>query len=152
SDGQVVSLEAEAILPNKDTATAVGAVATANFAAECPPDLSCDVRPAGVGHVNLANRPADGVAIRYIGVHDTEASYSGTLRVFQAAGGIDSAHYVVRSSDGHVTQVVQTQYIARHAGNWYFNSHSIGVEHEGYAVQGATWYSEPLYQASAKLV
>src|SRR5262249_35808009 len=92
------------------------------------------------------------VAIRYVVIHDTEASYSGTLRVFQAAGGIDSAHYVVRSSDGHVTQVVQTQNIARHAGNWYFNSHSIGVEHEGYAIQGATWYSEPLYQASAKLV
>jgi N-acetyl-anhydromuramyl-L-alanine amidase AmpD len=152
SDGQVVTLEAEAILPNKDRASAPGAPPVPTFSAECPPDLSCDVKPAGAGHVNLANRPSDGVAIRYIVIHDTEASYSGTLRVFQAAGGIDSAHYVVRSSDGHVTQVVQTKNIARHAGNWYFNSHSIGVEHEGYAIQGATWYSEPLYQASAKLV
>jgi len=42
--------------------------------------------------------------------------------------------------------------IAWQAGNWYVNMHSIGVEHEGYAVQGATWYTEQLYHASARLV
>ncbi|WP_142303764.1 N-acetylmuramoyl-L-alanine amidase [Neobacillus soli] len=30
------------------------------------------------------------------------------------------------------------------AGNWYFNMHSIGIEHEGFAVEGTDWYSEQL--------
>jgi len=30
--------------------------------------------------------------------------------------------------------------------------HSIGIEHEGFAAQGATWYTEALYRNSAKLV
>jgi hypothetical protein len=30
--------------------------------------------------------------------------------------------------------------------------HSIGVEHEGFAAQGATWYTESLYESSAALV
>jgi hypothetical protein len=42
--------------------------------------------------------------------------------------------------------------IAWHDGNYWFNMHAIGIEHEGVAVQGATWYSEPMYQASALLV
>ena len=39
-----------------------------------------------------------------------------------------------------------------HAGNWYVNMHSIGIEHEGFAAQGATWYTESLYESSATLV
>jgi len=42
--------------------------------------------------------------------------------------------------------------VAYHAGNWYMNIHSIGIEHEGFAAQGAAWYSEPLYRSSARLV
>jgi hypothetical protein len=152
ADGQVVTLVAEAITPNRSTASALELPSIVQFPAECPADVSCRVVPAGPGHVNVANRPADGIAIRYIVIHDTEASYDGTIRVWQKAGGVDSAHYIIRSSDGQITQAVQTKNIARHAGNWYMNSHSIGIEHEGYALQGATWYSEPLYQASAKLV
>jgi hypothetical protein len=30
--------------------------------------------------------------------------------------------------------------------------HSIGIEHEGFAAEGATWYTEAMYQSSAKLV
>jgi len=63
-----------------------------------------------------------------------------------------SAHYVIRSSDGKIAEMVKPEDAAWQAGNWYFNAHSIGIEHEGYAVDGATWYSETMYQASAKLV
>ena len=42
--------------------------------------------------------------------------------------------------------------VAWHAGNWYVNMHSIGIEHEGFAPQGATWFTEALYRNSAKLV
>jgi hypothetical protein len=47
---------------------------------------------------------------------------------------------VIRSSDGAVTQLVRTKDAAWHAGNWTINSESIGIEHEGIAIDGATWY------------
>ena len=51
-----------------------------------------------------------------------------------------------------MAQHVPTHDVAWHAGNWYVNTHSIGIEHEGFAATGATWYSESLYRSSAKLV
>jgi hypothetical protein len=59
---------------------------------------------------------------------------------------------VIRSSDGLVTQMVPNQDVAWHAGNWFVNSHAIGIEQEGFALQGATWFTENLYRASAALV
>jgi hypothetical protein len=38
-----------------------------------------------------------------------------------------------------------------HAGNWYVNAKSVGLEHEGFAAKG-TWYTEAMYRTSAKLV
>jgi len=131
--------------------------------AECPEDLDCDPVPAAhaqasptdtvtYGNYDTADRPGDGNTIRTIVIHDTELPYDATLQAFQnpATGG--SSHYVVRSSDGHVTQMVPTRDVAWHAGNWYVNAHAIGIEHEGFAVEGATWYTEVLYRSSARLV
>ena len=58
----------------------------------------------------------------------------------------------MRSSDGAVTQMVPTKDVAYHAGNYSTNLHSIGIEHEGYAAHGGTWYTEAQYQATASLV
>jgi hypothetical protein len=106
----------------------------------------------GYGNYDLANRPADGLDVRYIVIHDIEGSYSSALSVFQDPTYGASAHYVVRSSDGHVAQMVETKNVAWHAGNWYINGHAIGIEHEGFSISGATWYTENMYQASAALV
>ena len=130
-------------------------VTTSTPAPECPSGLNCSVVPAAyqsTGNYSLANRPADGVAIRYIVIHDTEGSYSDTISTFQNPSAGVSAHYVVPSSTGAVNQMVQTKNIAWHAGNWYVNMHSIGIENEGYALQGATWYTPSEYQSSAALV
>jgi hypothetical protein len=61
--------------------------------AECPNGLECQVVPAAYaqnsaspgdyGNYDLANRPDDGLAIRYVVVHDTESSYDSTLAEFQ---------------------------------------------------------------------
>lgn len=48
--------------------------------------------------------------------------------------------------------MVRPQNVAWHAGNWYINSHSIGIEHEGYAAVGGYWYTENMYKSSAALV
>ncbi|MCQ4082298.1 N-acetylmuramoyl-L-alanine amidase [Streptomyces sp. RB6PN25] len=129
---------------------------------ECPSGLACNFVPAAYaqdssslsdyGNYDIANRPADGDAIKYIVIHDTEASYSTTINQFQDPTAYASANYVIRSSDGLVTQMVPNKDIAWHAGNKYINMHAIGVEHEGYALQGATWYTESEYESSATLV
>jgi hypothetical protein len=47
--------------------------------------------------------------------------------------------------------MVENRNVAWHAGNWNFNMHAIGYEHEGVAIQGATWYTDAMYRASATL-
>jgi hypothetical protein len=61
-----------------------------------------------------------------------------------------SAHYIV-DSDGTVYQMLHDQDIGYHAGNYWYNQHSIGIEHAGYAATGWKWYNATEYLASAKL-
>ncbi|MEU5388789.1 N-acetylmuramoyl-L-alanine amidase [Kitasatospora cineracea] len=132
---------------------------------ECPTALNCDFQeaaydltnaadPTSYGNYTIANRPDDGDRIEYIVIHDTEGGYAGSIQTFQNPKSQASAHYIVRASDGHVTQLVNNKNIAWQAGNKTVNMHSIGVEHEGYAFPTGTqpWYSEQLYQSSATLV
>jgi N-acetylmuramoyl-L-alanine amidase len=131
--------------------------------AECPVVSACDYVPAGYaqmdpkdktkyGNYALAARPGDGDAVRYIVIHDTETPYARTLDLFADPTFHASAHYVIRAVDGHVTQMVPTRHVAWHAANSYINAHAIGIEHEGFAVQGGTWFTESMYRSSARLV
>jgi hypothetical protein len=58
----------------------------------------------------------------------------------------------VRSTDGLIAQHMQTKDVGWHAGNWYVNAHSIGIEHEGFLADPNAWYTEEMYRASARLV
>lgn len=128
---------------------------------ECPVNLDCTFIPAAYaevssntdyGNYDLADRPANGLSINYIVIHDTEESYAATVSDFQNPSHYASANYVVRGSNGTVTQMVPDQDVAWHAGNWYVNMHAVGIEQEGFAVQGATWFTERLYRTTATLV
>ena len=88
-------------------------------------------------------------SIDHIVIHDTEGSFGSTISWFQDPAAQVSAHYVVRSSDGHVDQMVAEKNIAWH--DKCFNATTIGVEHEGYAAHPDLWYTESMYEASAKL-
>ncbi len=103
------------------------------------------------GNYDLANRPSDGLQVRYIVIHNTEENFANTLKTFSTPS-YTSANYVVRSSDGQIAEMVQPQNVAWHAGNWYINSHSVGIEHEGFAAVGGYWYSPAMYKSSAALV
>jgi N-acetyl-anhydromuramyl-L-alanine amidase AmpD len=105
---------------------------------------------ASSANYTAANREADGNAINYVIIHTTQGSYNGTISWFQNPSAQVSAHYVIRSNDGQVTQMVQNKDIAWHAGNWNYNVHSVGIEHEGY-VNDPAWYTDAMYRASAKL-
>jgi N-acetyl-anhydromuramyl-L-alanine amidase AmpD len=163
STGQRVTLAAQAVAPNRDTARGLALRQSPPAAPECPADLDClfvpsthlpnsATDPTDYGNFDFASRPDPGLELRYIVIHNTEIDYNLTLRVFQTPSTYVSAHYVLRSFDGQVAQMVKTKNVAWHAGNWYFNTHAIGIEHEGLAIDGATWYSEPMYRASAQLV
>ncbi|MGQ4513847.1 N-acetylmuramoyl-L-alanine amidase [Streptomyces sp. DW26H14] len=125
---------------------------TAQRATECPATVSCRFVAAAPSNGQVANRPDDGMSVKYIVIHDTETSYDAAVKMFQAAGNNAAAHYVMKSSDGSVTQMVPTKDLAFHAGNYWYNMHSIGIEHEGFAAQGATWYTQAQYQETADLV
>jgi hypothetical protein len=88
--------------------------------------------------------------INTIVIHDTEGSLASALATFQDPGSYASAHYVI-DADGSVYQTVLNRDVAWHAGNWYANMHSIGIEHVGTAVQGSTSYTAAMYRSSAQL-
>jgi len=103
--------------------------------------------PASSSNYTNASR----TSVNQVVIHTVQGSYSGAISWFQnsAAGG--SAHYVVRSGDGEITQTVDEEDIAWHAGHWDTNQNSIGIEHEGYVAEPDKWYTEALYSASARL-
>ncbi len=84
-------------------------------------------------------------------IHTIEGSYSGAISWLQSASAGVSAHYIVRSSDGEITQMVDEEDVAWHAGHWDTNASSIGIEHEGYISQPDAWYTDAMYRASAAL-
>ena len=92
-----------------------------------------------------------GSDINYVVIHTVQGSYSGAIGWFANCDASVSAHYVVRSSDGEITQTVGEDDIAWHAGNWTYNQESVGIEHEGYVDDPGYWYTDDMYAASAAL-
>jgi hypothetical protein len=82
-------------------------------------------------------------------IHDTEGRFIGSLRTLRNPRVDGSAHFVV-SRDGQIVQLVPISDVAWHSGNGWWNLHSIGIEHEGWA--GRRAYTTAEYRASAKLV
>ncbi|MET8244133.1 N-acetylmuramoyl-L-alanine amidase [Streptomyces sp. NPDC005202] len=106
-------------------------------------------QPASSSNCTASNRPTAYSLDRVI-IHVTQETYANTLAIFQNPQKKVSAHYVVRSTDGHVAQCVRETDIAWHAGNWDYNTHSIGIEHEGW-VDRPTYFTDALYEQSARL-
>jgi hypothetical protein len=127
---------------------------------ECPSTVTCQWVPApyqqtgsgagDYGNYDLADRPTD-ETVDYIVIHDTEATWDESLKLVQEPTYL-GWHYTVRSSDGLIAQHIPTKDVGWHAGNWYVNAKSIGVEHEGFLVDPGTWYTEEMYRSSARLV
>lgn len=90
-----------------------------------------------------------GASISAVTIHDVEGTYAGCISWFQNCAASVSAHYVLRSSDGQVTQMVLEAYKAWHVGTE--NPYTIGLEHEGYN-NTASWYTTAMYIGSANLV
>jgi hypothetical protein len=141
-----------------------------------PGAIDCVVTPAAIYDCNVPTSPNDcnytssdrpesctiqtttiqPCNIDQIVIHDTEGSLASALSVFQCPGTGSltcdqaSVHYIV-DHDGTVYQIIREKDIAYHAGNFWYNTHSIGIEHVGVDATGYQWYNSEQYEASAKL-
>ncbi|OXY92225.1 N-acetylmuramoyl-L-alanine amidase [Streptomyces diastatochromogenes] len=158
-DGQRVALAARPHLAADTTQLRRAGLRTiAADDAECPKSVSCEWIPApysqfgndDYGNHDLGDRP-DAQSIRYIVIHDTEGTWDGVLNLVQDPTYV-SWNYTIRSTDGLIAQHVKAKDVAWHAGNWYINAKSVGIEHEGFLAAPDAWYTEAMYRSSARLV
>ncbi|WP_344979964.1 peptidoglycan recognition family protein, partial [Streptosporangium fragile] len=125
-------------------------------APDCPAGVSCQWIPAAYqrlknGGYGNHDRYTGDRRIDYIVIHDGETTYDVMTRLARKPDYL-SWHFTLRSGDGHIAQHLRGRDIGWHAGNWYVNSRSIGLEHEGYLAKGGAWFTEAMYRSSARLV
>ncbi|HET8840533.1 MAG TPA: N-acetylmuramoyl-L-alanine amidase [Ktedonobacteraceae bacterium] len=166
-DNEIISLVPQKVHPNTSTAAKVKPTATNQLPRGCRKDDQVDypsatdcLLPPSTFDCNQvkkdkpctyesADRPDD-LAINLIVIHDIEGSAPSALNVLQNPQRESSIHYIV-DSDGTIYQMLPETAIAYHAGNYWYNQHSIGIEHAGYDAAGFRWYNATEYLASAKL-
>ncbi|MEU6375958.1 N-acetylmuramoyl-L-alanine amidase [Streptomyces sp. NPDC046909] len=157
--GQLMALAAQPDLaPETGQLAGAGLRTLGTGDTECPKSVSCEWIPApyeefgdnDYGNHDLGDRPAS-QSIKYIVIHDTEGGWEGVLNLVQDPTYV-SWQYTLRSTDGHIAQHVKAKDVAWHAGNWYVNAKSIGLEHEGFLANPDAWYTEAMYRSSARLV
>ncbi|EYT78659.1 amidase [Streptomyces sp. Tu 6176] len=157
--GQRVVLTARPRLaPDRALLARTGLAPASSAGTECPASVSCEWVPApyqefgtdDYGNHDLGDRPRS-ERIRYIVIHDTEGRWDGVLNLVQDPTYV-SWNYTLRSTDGHIAQHVNNKDVSWHAGNWYVNATSIGLEHEGFLADPDAWYTEAMYRSSARLV
>jgi hypothetical protein len=133
-----ITLSDESIYGGGETFSATRAMASGDYGpALWTPAASC----------NYSGR--SGTSVSAVTIHTVQGSYAGCISWFQNCSAGVSAHYVVRSSDGQITQMVQESMKAWHVG--VHNPYTIGIEHEGY-ISSASWYTNAMYASSAALV
>ena len=171
-DGELITLAAQSVKPN--TATAAGVKAASTLPAGCsntptgdypeavncildPNIFDCTLPQTVYPPCNYEERTDAGypLPVDYVVIHDTEASLQDTLNIFQntdpnTAPGA-AANYVV-DTDGTVYQITHDDDFTYNVGNYWYNQHSIGIEHVGFDATGFQWYNAAEYLGSAKLV
>lgn len=170
--GETVTLAPQAVQP--DTATAAGVMGTSSQPTGCsntptgdyPLAVNCILDPtifdctppAAVyppcSYEERTDAPYP-LPVDFVVIHDTEGSLQSALNTFQntdpkTAPGA-SANYIV-DTDGTVYQVVHDADFPYNCGNYWYNQHSVGIEHVGFAATGSLWYNAAEYLGSAKLV
>ncbi|WP_431042065.1 N-acetylmuramoyl-L-alanine amidase [Streptomyces sp. P1-3] len=105
--------------------------------------------PASSSNYTASSRPA-AYPIDFIVIHVTQEAFQDAMRIFQDPARKVSAHYMLASADGYIGQFVREKDIAWHAGNWTYNTRSIGIEHEGW-VDKPEYFTDVMYRQSARL-
>ncbi|WP_420037357.1 N-acetylmuramoyl-L-alanine amidase [Streptomyces sp. cg28] len=139
-------LQAGALAAVPGSLLAVGRADASAAAVDYPAAQSV---PASTSNYTASSRPSS-YPIDYVIIHVTQETWTDALAIFKNSAKQVSAHYVVRSADGHIAQCVREKNIAWHAGNWDYNTRSIGIEHEGWVDQ-PEYFTDALYEQSAAL-
>ncbi|GHJ49095.1 hypothetical protein Cs7R123_64370 [Catellatospora sp. TT07R-123] len=92
--------------------------------------------------------PGRSAKITTVVIHVMQGSYAGSISWFQNPSAQVSAHYLVRSNDGDITQMVREEDTAYHVRS--ANSYALGIEHEGY-IDNPSWFTDVMYRSSANL-
>jgi N-acetyl-anhydromuramyl-L-alanine amidase AmpD len=95
-------------------------------------------------------RPLGNAAVDKIVIHDTEGGWDASVATLQSQSGI-SVHYLVDADGSRVAQFIPETDTGWHAGNYFYNETSIGIEHVGFAANTAG-YAAALYATSEELV
>lgn len=105
--------------------------------------------PGGAAWAASPNYSSGRSSYEFVLIHTMQGSYAGTRSWFQNTSSNVSSHYIIRSSDGQITQMVEHKDTAWHAQ--CYNGRSIGLEHEGFIADPGRWYTDAMYTESAKL-
>jgi hypothetical protein len=164
-NGEIITLAPQAVKPERTQALSIRG--TSALPAGCvddgkvdyPDAINCIVDPKYFDCNRVpddapctyegAQRPRE-YSISQVVIHNIEGSTQDGLNVFHNVNSNVSMHYIV-DTDGTVYQLLHDEDIAYHAGNYWNNQHTIGIEHAGYAATGWQWYNATQYLASAKL-
>lgn len=110
--------------------------------------LSPDYGPAIWDPTTCNYSSRSGTAISAVTIHTVQGSYAGCISWFKNCDADASTHYVLKSSNGQITQMVYEADKAWHVT--IHNPYTVGYEHEGY-VDNPAWYTAAVYQSSADL-
>lgn len=86
--------------------------------------------------------------VTMVTIHDTEGGWNASVATLQNDP-CKSVHYIVDKDGSRVGQFIPEAYTGWHAGNYWYNQHSVGIEHVGYA--GVDDYQTAMYVKSADL-
>ncbi|MFK4041090.1 N-acetylmuramoyl-L-alanine amidase [Nonomuraea wenchangensis] len=145
--GETVTVPARAVQPQRGPYAKADDLDAPNTLAAAVDYPGATWAAANSANYAVSSRPSSD-AIDRIVIHVTQGSYAGTISWFQNPSAKVSSHYVVKSSNGAITQMVREKDRAFHAGD--YNRRSVGIEHEGY-VSDASWFTDAMYRASAAL-
>ncbi|MFE9777575.1 peptidoglycan-binding protein [Streptomyces sp. NPDC005775] len=137
-DGERISVTGRPVSPQKGSLDAPDA---STRSADYPAALWVPADPNNF-------TPGRTAAIDKVVIHVTQGSYAGSISWFQDPVSEVSAHYVVRSSDGQITQMVRDSDTAYHARS--ANASALGIEHEGF-IDDPSWFTDSMYRSSAAL-
>lgn len=87
-------------------------------------------------------------SVSMITIHDTEGGWNASVATLQNDP-CKSVHYIVDKDGSRVGQFIPESYTGWHAGNYWYNQHSVGIEHVGYVAVDD--YQTPMYEKSADL-
>ncbi|MBH5337100.1 N-acetylmuramoyl-L-alanine amidase [Streptomyces pactum] len=132
-----------------DTASAAGPASPAGRVGAATTYPTTHWIPASTANYTVSSRPTS-YPIDFVIVHITQETFQDAMRIFQDPARKVSSHYMVASADGYIGQFVREKDIAWHAGNWNYNTRSIGIEHEGW-VDRPEYFTDAMYRASARL-